>query len=399
MNDTLCRILNELQGVNRPQCKFMFDLFLTLMSFVGRATYRNLSRFSEYCETTHSRWANRDFDYPELNQRLIESELPGERETIAVIDATFLSKSGKCTEGLAKFWNGAAGKAETGLEISVLGVVDIKSNTFYTLSGLQTIDKEEDSRVIGYGNQVKACSYRLKSLGASYLVADGYYSKKKFLDAVFAEGLQQIGKLRRDANLRMPFEGPYSGKGRPRKYTDKVDCNGELEHSWKRSADLEDGTQVFSATLYYIAFKRLIQVVILRRRDEKNKLYQAILFSTYLNLDPLKIVEYYKARFQIEFTFRDAKQHTGLSDCQARTNAQMNHHINACLCTLNLLKLEDRKEKGVDDQTVISIDSWKRKKSNQLFMSKVISKLDLDVNSDKVIKALKQLESFGSIAA
>lgn len=75
MNDTLCRILNELQGVNRPQCKFMSDLFLTLMSFVGRATYRNLSRFSDYCETTHSRWASRDFNYPELNQRLIESEL------------------------------------------------------------------------------------------------------------------------------------------------------------------------------------------------------------------------------------------------------------------------------------------------------------------------------------
>jgi transposase len=45
------------------------------------------------------------------------------------------------------------------------------------------------------------------------------------------------------------------------------------------------------------------------------KIKNALLFSTDIHLLPEQIVEYYQARFQIEFIFRDAKQFTGLSDC------------------------------------------------------------------------------------
>jgi IS4 transposase len=44
-----------------------------------------------------------------------------------------------------------------------------------------------------------------------------------------------------------------------------------------------------------------------------------VLFSTDTELDALTLYRYYKARFQIEFLFRDAKQFTGLNDCQARS--------------------------------------------------------------------------------
>jgi len=74
----------------------------------------------------------------------------------------------------------------------------------------------------------------------------------------------------------------------------------------------------------------------------------AILFSTDPELSASKIVEYYRARFQIEFLFRDAKQHTGLMDCQARSSEAIHMHINASFVSLNLLKLEDRREKQSD---------------------------------------------------
>ena len=32
----------------------------------------------------------------------------------------------------------------------------------------------------------------------------------------------------------------------------------------------------------------------------------------------MTLIACYKARFQIEFVFRDAKQYTGLMDCQSR---------------------------------------------------------------------------------
>jgi len=49
-----------------------------------------------------------------------------ERTIIAVIDCSFLRKSGKHTEGKGYFYKGIAGKAEQGLEISVIPVVEIE---------------------------------------------------------------------------------------------------------------------------------------------------------------------------------------------------------------------------------------------------------------------------------
>ena len=57
----------------------------------------------------------------------------------------------------------------------------------------------------------------------------------------------------------------------------------------------------------------------------------AVLFSTDVDLDALTLYRYYKARFQIEFLFRDAKQFTGLTDCQARSQAKLDFHFNASL--------------------------------------------------------------------
>jgi len=76
-------------------------------------------------------------------------------------------------------------------------------------------------------------------------------------------------------------------------------------------------------------------------KKEEDSVGTAILFSTDPELSPSKIVEYYRARFQIEFLFRDAKQHTGLMDCQARSSEAIQMHINASFVSLNLLKLED----------------------------------------------------------
>jgi hypothetical protein len=66
----------------------------------------------------------------------------------------------------------------------------------------------------------------------------------------------------------------------------------------------------------------------------------AVLFSPDTELSPDKILLYYKLRFQIEFIFRDAKQFTGLCDCQSRKQARLDFHFNASLAALNLAKLD-----------------------------------------------------------
>ncbi|MEG4985461.1 hypothetical protein QUB08_06740 [Microcoleus sp. BR0-C5] len=64
--------------------------------------------------------------------------LNSEHTIIAVIDCSFLRKSGKKTDGKAYFYNGVAGKSEQGLEISVISIVEIETRLSYSLSVQQT---------------------------------------------------------------------------------------------------------------------------------------------------------------------------------------------------------------------------------------------------------------------
>jgi hypothetical protein len=85
-----------------------------------------------------------------LNAETIAVAIPSMREQIAAMDCSFLSKSGKKTWGLDSFYNGSAGKSETGLEISVISIVDIDASQAYTLSVQQT---PYSDRVLAETNQ------------------------------------------------------------------------------------------------------------------------------------------------------------------------------------------------------------------------------------------------------
>ncbi|MDQ7075765.1 MAG: transposase [Gammaproteobacteria bacterium] len=137
--------------------------------------------------------------------------------------------------------------------------------------------------------------------------------------------------------------------------------------------------------------------MVLLRWEQKTKVRSALLFSTDSELAPEKIVEYYTARFQIEFLFREAKQHTGLMDCQARCSEAIQTHINASFTALNLLKLEDRKDKNNPEPSVISIASWRRKKFNQYLMKILFDKLGLERSCQKVEAVYHELSEYGAI--
>jgi len=55
-------------------------------------------------------------------------------------------------------------------------------------------------------------------------------------------------------------------------------------------------------------------VIISKKNVQTSKVAHVILFSTDLELEWEKNIDYYRLRFQIEFNFRDAKQHWGLED-------------------------------------------------------------------------------------
>ena len=139
-----------------------------------------------------------------------------------------------------------------------------------------------------------------------------------------------------DANLRYLYTGEQKKLGAPRKYDGKVDCHDLSRLNFVK--DIKPGVSLYTLVVWSCCLNCPISLACISEAQANGKIKIALLFSTDVHLPPEQIVEYYQARFQIEFIFRDAKQFTGLSDCQARHLPRLDFHFNASLIALNLAK-------------------------------------------------------------
>ena len=396
-------ILATLPQTNKPQRKFVAHLLGLLLMCPGQATFRNLSRYSSYHERTLARGYDRGFDFVALNKAALSRTIPSEHEQALVLDASFIPKSGKHTYGLERFWNGTQGRAQRGLEISLLAWLDITDNCAYALSVEQTPPSDPTTETPGtrmksYLEQVRRVVSAHDLSHLRHVITDGFYSKRAFLDGLCNLGLEQIGKLRLDANLRYLYQGPkHPGPGRPRTYDGKVlwDDLSRFER-----LETEDGAQLYHGVLNHVQWQRNLRVVgvfdCLGRR-------KAVLFSTDTDLSALSIYRYYKARFQVELVFRDAKQYTGLGDSQARSQAKLDFHFNATMSTLTFAKLEARYEgsasqsNGVSGSLRFSMASLKRRAFNEHLMERISRHLARGHNLEKSSPDYQRLCSYGTI--
>ena len=233
---------------------------------------------------------------------MIEVAIVNTHFQVSAIDASFVPKSGKATYGLDYFHNGKAGRSERGLEISMIAVVDVDTSIGYTLSVQQTpvIEKKsEQTRVDAYLEHLRATRAALPA-AVRHLVGDGFYSKHKWVDGVTEMGLDVIGKLRRDANLKYLYDGPQKAKGARRKYGEKVDLS--QRSSWQALGKVAPKLDIYLYTtiVWSVSLKRKIRVVYLINCKHTERHCFALLFSTDLVLDPIQLYRAYKARFQVE---------------------------------------------------------------------------------------------------
>lgn len=393
-------ILEQMRGVNKPQRNFMVDFFAVLFICVGRATMTNLSRYGVGSRRRIARWKERPFDFWQLNVNALQSQSITNHRTAAAFDCTFLPKSGKQTYGIAKFYNGSASRAERGLEAGVLGLLDLDENTAYALSATQTPPEspEGETRTDFYTRIIQKNASKLLEL-TSHLVVDGGLAKTKFVNGVCETGFQIIGKLRHDSKLRYLYKGPRrKGPGRPKQYDGRVDYK-DLSRLGRLCLP-EDGLLLWSGVVNHPEFKRDILVVVVQDDSKKGKKRgHVVLYSTELTLSALEVYEYYKARFQLEFVFRDGKQFTGFADGQMRDQKGLDLHLNASLSGVNLLRLEDRKAQDESDKRVISLHSWKRRKYNEGLMNQIFSDLKNELTEEKRQELRARYRNFGAIAA
>jgi hypothetical protein len=257
-------VLSSMSNINKPQRTFMVYLFSVLMVFQGRATYANMSRYSQLSPRRYYRWSKRPFDYADFNTQLLLSVFPSKSERIAAIDASFIGKAGKHTQGLGYFYNGSVGEAQRGLEISTISVTDLASNTAYALDSRQTIDEDNKTRIDLYAGHLIDLAPKLHKLGICYLSCDAYYTKIKFVQAGINAGVDLIGKLRIDARLQWLYEGQYSGVGRPKKFDGRVKFDTDLAR-FDSHGKLENNVEIYGAVVYSSSLKRNIKLVVLRQ--------------------------------------------------------------------------------------------------------------------------------------
>ena len=428
--------------VSPVQRRFLAALLPSLLRVRGKINFLNLSRYGSWSERTLRRQFRQAFDWVNFNRRTLDGVFTAGTPALIALDASFVPKSGKKTYGLDRFFNGCAGQVQKGLEVSLVSLIEVSTNTAYALSVRQTPPSVPTNStptvptnstptvptnstptrpaipaVPAAPTTATRMDFYLEHLvdvvahadlppHIRYAVFDGAFAHYKFVAGVCALDLHLISKLRCDANLRYLYDGPQHQRGARRKYGDKVAFNTtHLQEHWCDLGQIEPHLHLYTVLAYHQSLKRVLRVLLLLCDKDPAKPRYVLLFSTDPEIAGADIYRFYKARFQMEFLFRDAKQWCGLSDCQARDQAALHFHFNASLSTLNLVKLAHRQESRTAPGAVLgaaptpfSMASWKHKAFNQHLLDLFIANLDLEPSWVQSQPGYAALCHYGAIA-
>jgi putative transposase len=188
-----------------------------------------------------------------------------------------------------------------------------------------------------------------------YLALDGHFGHHQAVLMALQNDLHLISKMRRDAALYEKYEGAYGGRGAKKKYGTRLRFDlMPIKYLTKSVRVGEIITNYYQGVFLHKDFGQAINVVIIKKLNLKTqKAGHAILFSSDVELGWEKLIDYYSLRFQIEFNFRDAKQHFGLEDFMTTTAKGVENAANLAFLMVNvsakLLKSSNKKYGGVLD--------------------------------------------------
>ncbi|MBK8557128.1 MAG: transposase [Lewinellaceae bacterium] len=228
------------------------------------------------------------------------------------------------------------------MEIGAFSVVDVVNHTAMHLVAQQTLKEEveqHESLLAYYGSLVRLHADMLLKI-SKFLVVDAYFSRKPFVDKVLASDLHLMTRVRDEAVMFYPYLcAQRQGRGRHKKFAGRLDVrNLSDEHFSPCACDDQDGV-AYEGRVWIKSRKQWAKVVVVQHKDEQEAIQSVQLYaSTLETLSGADLWLYYKARFQSEFLFRDAKQHTGLEHCQSRQPEALDFHFNASLTAVSIKK-------------------------------------------------------------
>jgi hypothetical protein len=125
----------------------------------------------------------------------------------------------------------------------------------------------------------------------------------------------------------------------------------------------------------------------------------SVYFSTDIEMEATEIFEIYQTRFQIEFVYRDDKQHTSLTTCQARNKEKLDFHFNMSLTTVNVAKIIRWCSIPIQERKSFSLSDIKIINHNTLLLERFIEMFAIKPYLLKNNQNVKELLLYGTIAA
>ena len=397
-------ILNKMPGINEWRRRFIVETFMLFLSIRGRINFLQLARYGKYHESTYRMGFERNFDFLTFNSLLV-SQYCG-ANCILGFDPTYLDKSGKHTPGIGYFYSGAAGKYKRGLEISGIAVVDLDQNTAYHLEAIQTPSarkstlEDGQSIVDHYANILVSRSAQLSQI-SQILAVDAYFTKRKFIDPICNKtDINLVGRLREDANLRYLYMGrPTGNKGRPKQYAGKINVK-QIDKRRVTKEYEDEEVRIYAAVVNSVGLKRNVKLCYVEFLNSGGGVNTTkMFFSTDIIMTGLAILSAYRARFQMEFNFRDSKQFTGIQNSQARSKKKIHFHVNAALTAASIGKCIQRKGLKRSLRSTYSISDLTTELFNHNLLKRILSIYPIDPNIKINDNVIRSVLDYGKIAA
>jgi hypothetical protein len=382
--------------LNKWRRDFIKDVLWLFLSINAPVNFLQLGRYGQYGEQRYRQHFEVDFDFFNFNATLVK-QYCGTRRTIA-FDPSYIPKSGRKTEGVGWFWSGCANQSKWGLEIGGLAVLDLDNHTALHLEAIQTIPFKGETLIEFYARIFTERAVELKKI-SNVVVADAYFSKEPFVSQLLLCGLDVISRLRDDVRLRYTIQIKKTGKkGRTKTNGEKVDLSC-LDNKHFRIEKENNDLRINTAVVYAVALKRNVRVVFVEFLKNGKTTSSNVYFSTNIEMEATEIFEIYQTRFQIEFVYRDAKQHTSLTSCQARNKEKLDLHFNMSLTAVNVAKIVHWYSIPIHERKSFSLSDIKTINHNTLLLERFIDMFAIKPYLLKNNQNVKELLLYGTIAA
>lgn len=113
-------------------------------------------------------------------------------------------------------------------------------------------------------------------------------------------------------------------------------------------------------------------------------------------MEAAEVLEMNQMRFQIEFIYRDAKQHTSLATCQTRNKEKPHFHFNYSLTAINIAKVVHWYSIPKENRKFFSMADIKAINRNPFLLERFITMFAIKANVLKNNQNVKELLFYGT---